>query len=191
MQKRALSFLSLLVVISLMLSACGGETPTSTAVSSEPTATTATTGGEATATTATGGGEATATTATSGGEATATTATTGGEATATTGTSGGTTGGTVGAPATTNVANIAAAGSQSTTFVRNFNPFTGSPLYPTIFGIYEPLMVYNVIKAEAVPWLADKYEWSSDNKTLTFTMHDGAKWSDGQPLTASDVAFTF
>jgi len=175
-----------------MLSACGGETPTTTAVSSEPTATTATggAGGEATATTATGGGEATATTATSGGEATATTATTGGEATNTTGTTG-TTGGSVGAPATTNVANIAAAGSQSTTFVRNFNPFTGSPLYPTIFGIYEPLMVYNVIKAEAVPWLADKYEWSSDNKTLTFTMHDGAKWSDGQPLTASDVAFTF
>src|SRR6478672_4748694 len=78
--KKFLSVITLISMLSVMLAACGGESPT---------ATTGTTGGgttEATATTATGGGttEATATTATGGGttEATATTggATTGGGA---------------------------------------------------------------------------------------------------------------
>ena len=62
---------------------------------------------------------------------------------------------------------------------------------PRVAGIYEPLMIYNTVKGELVPWLADKYELSADNKTLTFTLHNGVKWSDGQPFTANDVAFTF
>ena len=76
-------------------------------------------------------------------------------------------------------------------FVRNFNPFASRPLAPTVAGIYESLMIYSTMKGELVPWLADKYEWSADNKTLTFTLHNGVKWSDGQPFTANDVAFTF
>ena len=32
---------------------------------------------------------------------------------------------------------------------------------------------------------------SVGNKTLTFTIRSGVKWSDGQPLTANDVAYTF
>jgi peptide/nickel transport system substrate-binding protein len=164
--------LNLIVVSSLVLAACGGEAASPTAAPAAPTNTTA------------AGGEATATSAPA--APTDTTAPAAG-ATNTTGTSGGTTG----SPATTNVVTIAAAGSQSTTFVRNFNPFTGQPLYPTTNGIYEPLMVFNTVKNEIVPWLADKYEWSPDNKKLTFTIHDGVKWSDGQPFTAGDVAFTF
>src|SRR5262249_29970569 len=35
------------------------------------------------------------------------------------------------------------------------------------------------------------YKWSDDNKTLTFTLQNNVKWSDGQPFTAKDVAFTF
>jgi peptide/nickel transport system substrate-binding protein len=80
---------------------------------------------------------------------------------------------------------------QAATFTRNFNPFTTTARFPTFNGVYEPLIVYNSAKGEFVPWLADKYEWSADNKTLTFTMHDGVKWSDGQPFTAKDVVFTF
>src|SRR5205823_6154506 len=129
--------------------------------------------------------EATATTATTT-EATATTVTTTTEATATTGGTG-----TTGQPATTGVLVVAANGSQATTFLRNFNPFGPSPNFPTLNGIYEPLMIYNTIKGEIVPWLADKYEWSADNKTLTFTLHSGVKWSDGQPFTANDVVYTF
>src|SRR3712207_7988901 len=61
--------------------------------------------------------------------------------------------------------------SQST-WIRNFNPFSGDFRFPTINGIYEPLMIYNTVKGELVPWLATDYEWSSDNKKLTFTLRD-------------------
>lgn len=82
-------------------------------------------------------------------------------------------------------------GGIGTVFVRNFNPFNGNPLIPTIAGIYEPLMIFNTVKGETVPWLATNFKWSSDDKTLTFTLRDGVKWSDGQPFTADDVVFTF
>src|SRR5207248_6736174 len=45
--------------------------------------------------------------------------------------------------------------------------------------------------AKASPWLAQSWAYSNGNKTLTFTMRNGLKWTDGKPLTAADVAFTF
>ncbi len=77
------------------------------------------------------------------------------------------------------------------TWIRNFNPFSANNLWPTTNGIYEPMIIYNTVKQQVVPWLATKWEWSDDNKTLTFTVRDGVKWSDGQPFTAKDVEFTF
>ncbi len=41
------------------------------------------------------------------------------------------------------------------------------------------------------PWLAKSWETSADGKTWTFHLQPNAKWTDGQPLTADDVAFTF
>ncbi|MDQ4099494.1 MAG: ABC transporter substrate-binding protein, partial [Chloroflexota bacterium] len=79
---------------------------------------------------------------------------------------------------------------QFATWPRNFNPFTSEPLWPTLFGIYEPLFVYNTIKAETVPWLATEWAFSADNLTLTFTTRRNVSWHDGTPFTARDVAFT-
>ena len=41
------------------------------------------------------------------------------------------------------------------------------------------------------PWLAKSWETSADGKTWTFHLQPNAKWTDGQPVTADDVAFTF
>ncbi len=41
------------------------------------------------------------------------------------------------------------------------------------------------------PELADSWAWSKDNLSLTFKLHQGVKWHDGQPFTAKDVKCTF
>ena len=44
---------------------------------------------------------------------------------------------------------------------------------------------------EPMPNLAKSWSWSSDGKSLTVNLLEGAKWSDGQPFTADDVLFTW
>ncbi len=58
---------------------------------------------------------------------------------------------------------------------------------------YEPLLEFNLMQPTSapVPWLASAYQWSDGGGTLTFTIRPGVKFSDGKPMTAADVAFTF
>lgn len=81
---------------------------------------------------------------------------------------------------------------QQQTWLRNFNPFLSNDAvrWPTHAGIYEPLLIHNVIDGETLPWLATAWEFSADALTLTYTIREGVQWSDGTPFTASDVAFT-
>jgi peptide/nickel transport system substrate-binding protein len=82
---------------------------------------------------------------------------------------------------------------QLPSWVRNFNPLTlaTAPRWPTLAGVYEPLFVFNSVRAEYVPWLGIEREWREDNSVLRITTRDGVLWSDGEPFTARDVAFTF
>lgn len=41
------------------------------------------------------------------------------------------------------------------------------------------------------PELATSYEWSDDHLDLTFHLREGVVWSDGEPVTADDVRFTW
>jgi peptide/nickel transport system substrate-binding protein len=41
-----------------------------------------------------------------------------------------------------------------------------------------------------IPGLAQSWKSSADKKTWTYTLRPNLKWSDGQPLTAEDVAYT-
>lgn len=76
-------------------------------------------------------------------------------------------------------------------FTRNFNPYSSSVNSGTQGMIYETLLYFNREKAGSVQnWLASNYNWSADGKTLTFTIRNGVKWSDGQPFTSADVVFT-
>lgn len=82
---------------------------------------------------------------------------------------------------------------QTTTFVRNFNPFgQTSARYTTLDFIYEPLVVFNRLKGNEPNFrLAESYELADDLKSITFVLRDGLKWSDGEALTADDVVFTY
>ena len=41
-----------------------------------------------------------------------------------------------------------------------------------------------------IPGLAESWEGSADGLTYTYHLRDGLQWSDGEPLTADDVAYT-
>ena len=77
----------------------------------------------------------------------------------------------------------------NTGFVDNFNPYTTNGLIDGI--IYEPLMFFNNMTGDIEYRLAESAEYSTDLKTITIKIRDGLVWSDGKPLTAKDVAFSF
>jgi len=56
--------------------------------------------------------------------------------------------------------------------------------------LLEGLVSYNA-KGEAVPGQAAKWEVSDDGKTYRFTLRDGLKWSNGDPVTAEDFVFSY
>ncbi|HEX6700908.1 MAG TPA: ABC transporter substrate-binding protein [Gaiellaceae bacterium] len=84
-------------------------------------------------------------------------------------------------------------GSGDPVFVKNFNPYTATGLPSGSFvqgAFYEPLIVTPEGGLKPVPWLARNWAWTNGNKTLTLNLARGAKWSDGKPLTASDVVYS-
>jgi peptide/nickel transport system substrate-binding protein len=72
-----------------------------------------------------------------------------------------------------------------------FSPFNSNTRGQALGVIYEPLVYINNITGKNTPWLATAWKWSPDGKTLTFTIRQGVKWSDGQPFSAADVVYTF
>ena len=77
----------------------------------------------------------------------------------------------------------------NTGFVDNFNPYTTAGLYDGI--MFEPIMFFNNMTGKIEYRLAKSAEYSKDLKSITVKMRDGLKWSDGKPLTAKDVAFSY
>ena len=63
---------------------------------------------------------------------------------------------------------------------------------PNVTGfLYVGLITENALTDKLEPELAEKWELSPDKKKVTFTLREGLKWSDGEPLNADDVVFTF
>ena len=63
---------------------------------------------------------------------------------------------------------------------------------PNVFGYtYEGLVRQNPITAKIKPSLAESWKFSEDNLRIVFTLREGLKWSNGEPLTADDVVFTY
>lgn len=58
--------------------------------------------------------------------------------------------------------------------------------------MWEPLAYFGIFTDKEIPWLADSMEHTNDDFTeLEIKLNPGAKWSDGTPVTAKDVVFTF
>jgi peptide/nickel transport system substrate-binding protein len=77
--------------------------------------------------------------------------------------------------------------------VDSLNPFLSIFQSGTEVGrlMYDYLTAYDAQDMHAVEGIASKWETSADKLTWTFTVPEGKKWSDGKPITAKDVAFTY
>lgn len=58
--------------------------------------------------------------------------------------------------------------------------------------MFETPYLYNMLDGKQYPLLADgDYTWNAERTELTFKIKAAAKWSDGTPVTAEDVAYTW
>ncbi|HEY9626006.1 MAG TPA: ABC transporter substrate-binding protein [Coleofasciculaceae cyanobacterium] len=64
--------------------------------------------------------------------------------------------------------------------------------FPSIFLFcFRGLLRQEGMTGELQPDLAESWEISADKLRVTFTLRQNLKWSDGHPLTADDVVFTY
>jgi peptide/nickel transport system substrate-binding protein len=77
--------------------------------------------------------------------------------------------------------------------VDSFNPFLGieAESYEMWALMYDYMITYNMKTMAPEPGLATSWETSDDGLTWTFNIRTGVKWSDGKPLTAADIAYTY
>ena len=73
------------------------------------------------------------------------------------------------------------------------NPFTGivAEAYEIFQMEYPTLTEYSATDFSPAPGLAESWQESADKKTWTYKIRSGLTWSDGEPLTAKDAAYTF
>jgi peptide/nickel transport system substrate-binding protein len=58
--------------------------------------------------------------------------------------------------------------------------------------MFETPYLYNMLDGKVYPLLADgDFEWNDDRTEITFKLKPAATWSDGTPVTAEDVAYTW
>ncbi len=76
---------------------------------------------------------------------------------------------------------------------QNLNPITGKDLYERLVNeyIYERLIVRHPDTLEWEGRLAERWEVSPDGRIVTFYLRPEARFSDGRPVTADDVVFTY
>jgi len=58
-------------------------------------------------------------------------------------------------------------------------------------ALFETLLTLNPLTMKYEPGLADKWSISDDKKTFIFHINEKARWSDGTPVTAEDVRWTY
>ncbi len=76
---------------------------------------------------------------------------------------------------------------------KTFNPLVSEDAYSSqvIDLLLSSLTQYDPIEERVIPALAKSWEIAEDNRSYTFHLREGIRWSDGEPLTVDDVIFTF
>ena len=76
---------------------------------------------------------------------------------------------------------------------KSFNAYVDNNNYSSmVFDLmYEKLLGTDVRTMDSAPALARRWAVSEDGREFTFVLDERAKWSDGEPVTAEDVKWTF
>ena len=72
-----------------------------------------------------------------------------------------------------------------------FNYPLNQSLYSVFGFLYNGLITENGLNGKLEPAIAESWEISEDKQRIIFTLREGLKWSDGEPLTVDDVIFTY
>lgn len=77
--------------------------------------------------------------------------------------------------------------------IDSMNPAVGleAPAYFMYALNYELLVNFSLKDFSPAPGIAESWETSQDGLTWTFHIREGMKWSDGEDITADDVAYTY
>jgi len=80
----------------------------------------------------------------------------------------------------------------STADPKTFNPFVAKETSSTsVIDLFLPTLTgYNPYTLEPEGNLAKSWEVKNNGLTIVFHLREGAKWSDGEPITADDVVFS-
>ena len=76
---------------------------------------------------------------------------------------------------------------------KSFNAYVDNNSYTrmTFDLMYENLLTMDSDSFEFEPGLARRWSVSDDGREFVFVLDDRARWSDGRPVTAEDVKWTF
>ena len=76
---------------------------------------------------------------------------------------------------------------------KTFNPFNSKDNISSQMSsiMYDGLLTTNPVTGQPMPKLAKSYKIMPDGKTYIINLRKGIKWSDGKPITADDVVFTW
>ena len=112
--------------------------------------------------------------------------------TAGSGSSSAPTGSSTGKAATTASSTLTIDNENGALWSCQFNPYNGADQFLTVGFDYEPLVYVDPLQAgKTTPMLATSWAWGAGNKSLTFQIRQGVTFSNGEAMTAADVAYTF
>lgn len=77
--------------------------------------------------------------------------------------------------------------------IKTLNPVTYSDYYASVIlgYLFDAMIERDRDTLEWKPRMAESWEISDDKLTFTFKLREGLRWSDGKPITAHDVVFSY